>query len=59
MKNTNGGAFLPVGIKASVQQRALNYMAQQLMPLIQKQLNAPIAVPDVQGEVGKWSLIIF
>ncbi|KAF0980344.1 hypothetical protein FDP41_013558 [Naegleria fowleri] len=51
MKNTNGGAFLPVGIKASVQQRALNYMAQQLMPLIQKQLNAPIAVPDVQGEV--------
>ena len=49
--------MLPVGMKVSIQQRSINYMAQQMMPFIQKMLTQPINVPDVNGEVGKFGFV--
>ena len=43
---------LPSGISVNTQQRALNYMSNQLTPFIQKQITSTIAIPDVTTRVG-------
>ena len=54
-----GAAGLP-GMTISIQQRSLNYMAQQFMPLIQQKLSSGFNIPDIHTEdhtpIGKVEL---